>query len=74
MPVYENRDYILDKCHPSKVTRSFIFSLLFNIKREKYINLCNSYKNKKIELSTINDKAYEIEVNGSFAHQLSEYF
>ena len=67
------KDYIPDECNPSTVTREFLLSLLFNIKREKYLALYNTYKRKKIEQSTTAGKIYEIDANSSFASQLNRY-
>ena len=67
------KDYIPDECNPTTVTREFLLSLLFNIKREKYLALYNAYKRKKIEQSTTSGKIYEIDANSSFASQLNRY-
>ena len=67
------KDYIQDECNPSTVTREFLLSLLFNIKKEKYLTLYNAYKSKKIEQSTTAGKIYEIDANSSFASQLNRY-
>lgn len=65
--------YIPNNCNPNTVTRSFLLSLLFNISRNKYLDLYNSYKKKKIEQSTNSGKIYEIDVNSSFANELNNY-
>lgn len=67
------KNYIPDGCNPSTVTRSFLLSLLFNVKREKYLFLYNTYKHKKIEQSTTSGKIYEINANSSFASELNKY-
>lgn len=65
--------YIPDKCNPATVTRSFLLSLLFNIRRQKYLNLYNSYKKQKLEQSTTSGKIYEIDINNSFANEINNY-
>ena len=67
------KDYILDECNASTVTWEFLLSLLFNIKREKYLALYNTYKRKKIEQSTTTGKIYEIDGISSFSSQLNRY-
>ena len=65
--------YIPDNCNPTTVTRSFLLSLLFNIKREKYLFLYNAYKKKKLEQSTFSGKVYEIDVENIFANEINNY-
>lgn len=65
--------YIPDNCRPSTITRSFILSLLFNVRREKYLSLYETYKKVKIEQSTTNGKVYEVNINGTFAKELNDY-
>ena len=43
----ELAQYLPDRINPSKVTRSFPLALLFNVKKEKYLNLYGLYKQKK---------------------------
>lgn len=65
--------YIPNNCNPSTITREFLLSLLFNIRREKYLSLYNAYKQKKIEQSTTYGKVYEIGIKSSFANELNNY-
>ena len=62
-----------DHINSSTVTRSFLLSLLYNIRREKYINLYNIYKQHKKQISTGNKKIYYINIHNSFAGQLQNY-
>ena len=48
--------YIPDQCNSSTVTRSFLLSLLFNIRRDKYLELYNKYKQKKWRVRQILEK------------------
>ena len=64
--------YIPNNCNPNTVTRSFLLSLSFNVNRNKYLELYNSYK-KKLEQSTNFGKIYEIDVNSVFANELNNY-
>ena len=48
--------YLQDKISPNTVTRSFLLALLFNIRKEKYLNLYGFYEQKRKEASTIGDK------------------
>ena len=68
----ELQEYIPDNCNPSTVTRSFLLSLLFNVKRNKYLNLYDKYKKIKVEQSTTG-KMYEINANSEFANELNNY-
>ena len=70
---YDLKDYIPDGCNPSTVTREFLLSLLFNVKRDKYLALYNTYKSKKIEQFTTSGKIYEIDANSSFSSELNKY-
>ena len=70
---YDLKDYIPDRYNPSTVIREFLLSLLFNVKRDKYLTLYNTYKRKKIEQSTTSGKIYEIDANSSFASELNKY-
>ena len=70
---YDLKYYIPDNCNPATVTREFLLSLLFNIKREKYLLLYNKYKRKKIEQSMTTGKIYEIDAQSSFAEQLNKF-
>ena len=47
-----------DHINPSTVTRSFLLSLLFHVKKEKYVSLYNSYKNRMKQSSTKGGKLY----------------
>lgn len=69
----ELQKYVPTPCNPSTVTRSFLLSLLFNVKRNKYLELYNKYKQKKIENSTSSGKIYEVIVGSSFAAELNNY-
>ena len=66
----ELQEYIPDNCNPSTVTRSFLLSLLFNVKRNKYLNLYDKYKKIKVEQSTTGN---EINANSEFANELNNY-
>ena len=68
----ELKEYIPDGCNPSTVTRSFLLSLLFNVKRNKYLSLYNKYKKIKIEQST-SGKIYEINAQSEFADEINNY-
>lgn len=70
---YDLKHYIPDGFNPSTVTRKFLLSLLFNVKRDKYLALYNTYKRKKIELSTTSGKIYEIDANSSFTSELNKH-
>ena len=50
-----------------------LLSLLLNIKRNKYLELYNKYKQKKFETSTNSGKVYEVIVGNSFANELNNY-
>ena len=41
-------EYLPDKLNCSTVTRDFLLALLFNVKKEKYLQLYNLYKNQQI--------------------------
>jgi len=43
----ELAQYLPDRINPSTVTRSFLLALLFNVRKEKYLNLYGLYKQKK---------------------------
>ena len=65
--------YLPDEINPSTVTRSFLFALLFNVQREKYINLYKAYKEKKKEYSTTHGKLYKIEVSDAFVSHIKDF-
>ena len=39
--------YLPDEINPSTVIRSFLFAFLFNVRRQKYLNLYMAYKDNK---------------------------
>jgi hypothetical protein len=69
----ELQKYVPTPCNPSTVTRSFLLSLMFNVKRNKYLELYNKYKQKEIDNSTNCGKIYEVIVGSSFANELNNY-
>lgn len=66
-------EYLPDHINPSTVTRSFLLSLLFNVKREKYVALYNLYKNKMKQSSTTSGKLYSVPVSESFINHIKNY-
>ena len=58
---------------PSSVTRDFLLALLFNVRRDKYISLYNTYKEKKKQSSTTSGKIYRIKIEKSFMEQMNNY-
>jgi len=49
-----------------------MLSLLFNVRRNKYLDLYEKYKNAKLEQST-SGKIYHIDINDEFAKRLNNY-
>ena len=69
----ELANYLPDEINPSTVTRSFLFALLFNVRREKYLNLYTAYKEKKKEYTTTMGKLYQVEVNNSYISYIKNF-
>ena len=65
--------YLPDETNPSTITRSFLFALLFNVRRQKYLNLYTAYKEKKKEYSTTHGKLYKIEINNEFVSHIKNF-
>ena len=65
--------YIPDACKPNTVTRSFLLSLLFNVRRDKYLKLYNSYKQAKLEQSTTSGKIYQVEISSEQAAEINKF-
>lgn len=65
--------YIPNNCNPTTITRSFILSLLFNVRRDKYLALYETYKKAKLQQSTTNGKIYEININDEYAKELNDF-
>ena len=61
--------YIPNDCRPSTVTREFLLSLLFNIRRDKYLSMYEKYKKAKIN----SGKVFEINKDNSFVQELNNY-
>lgn len=51
----------------------FILSLLFNVRRGKYLALYETYKKAKLQQSTTNGKIYEININDEYAKELNDF-
>ena len=68
----ELAQYLPDRINPSKVTRSFPLALLFNVKKEKYLNLYGLYKQKK-ETSTTGGKHYNVSITQSLLLFIENY-
>ena len=66
-------EYLPDHISPSTVTRSFLLSLLFSVKKEKYIALYNSYKSRMKQSSTTGGKLYSVPVSESFFGHIKNY-
>ena len=64
--------YIPDNCNSSTVKRDFMLSLLFNVRRNKYLALYEKCKSAKLEQST-SGKIYHIDINDEFAKRLNNY-
>lgn len=65
--------YLPDQINPTTVTRSFLLALLFNVRRDKYLSLYNSYKEKKKEYSTTNGKIYHISIDKTFLANIKNF-
>lgn len=66
-------EYLPDHINPSTVTRPFLLSLLFHVKKEKYIALYNSYKNRMKQSSTTGGKLYNVPVTESYFAHIQNY-
>ena len=69
----ELHKYLPDKVNKSTITRSFLLSLLFNVKKEKYLNLYKLYKQEKANQSFFGGKIYEVNIDKDFANNIYEF-
>ena len=69
----ELANYLPDQINSSTVTYVFLFALLFNVRREKHLNLYTTYKEKKKKYSTTRVKLYQVEVNNSFISHIKNF-
>lgn len=67
---YELSKYLPDSVNRSTITRSFLLSLLYNIRKDKYLYLYNIYKRQKASKSYFNGKVYEINVTQDYANNI----
>lgn len=69
----QQAEYFPNHINPSTVTRSFLLSLLFKEKREKYVALYNLYKNKMKQSSIKGGKLYSVLVAESFINYIKNF-
>jgi len=65
--------YLPNQINPSTVTREFLLALLFNVRREKYLDLYKSYKEQKKQNSTTKGKIYQISMDRAFGEKIKNY-
>ena len=65
--------YLPDKVNKSTITREFLLSLLFNVRKDKYLHLYTMYKNQKANQNYFGGKIYEVGVTNEFANNINEY-
>lgn len=65
--------YLPDNLKLTSITRELLLSILFYIKRDKYLNLYGLYKNKKIERATNGIKVYNIKIKDDLFNKLRNY-
>lgn len=70
---YELSQYLPDSVNRSTITRSFLLSLLYNIRKDKYLYLYNIYKKQKANKSYFNGKVYEINITPDYAKNIQQY-
>lgn len=64
---YELSQYLPDSVNRSTITRSFPLSLLYNVRKDKYLYLYNIYKKQKANKSYSNGR-----VMGLILHQIMQ--
>ena len=69
----ELAEYLPDHASSGTITRSFLLALLYNVKREKYMKLYESYKQHKKQISIGNKKIYHININDYFIDKFKNY-
>ena len=65
--------YLPGSVNSSTITRSFLLSLHFNIRLEKYQNLYKIYKQQKDNQSFFNGKVYEVNIMNNFAQSMNNF-
>ena len=69
----ELQKYLPNNLKLTSITRELLLSILFYVKRDKYLNLYGIYKTKKIERAINGIKVYNVKIKDDLFDKLKAY-
>ena len=69
----ELQKYLPNNLKLTSITRELLLSILFYVKRDKYLNLYGIYKTKKVERAINGIKVYNVKIKDELFDKLQTY-
>ena len=69
----ELEKYLPNNLKLTSITRELLLSILFYVKRDKYLNLYGIYKTKKVERAINDIKVYNVKIKDDIFDKLKTY-